>query len=115
MRTIAVLGALALFVAPVVGQAQKQLTWDMPGSTLAQVQGFTYSLSIDAGAATTVVPVCSGAASPFVCKVPLPALTAGPTHTAVVWATEPINGLEGARSTPFQISIPGLPGNVRVQ
>lgn len=65
---------------PVAGT--EQLAWDQPADTLATAQAYSYIPLVD----TTTPPsspvpfvgvTCSGAPSPFVCRVRLPALTTG--------------------------------------
>ena len=118
-----------LLAAPAVAAAQTptpvsqshRLAWDQDGPSLAIVQAYQYFVIVD-GVRTTqpILPIqCTGAATPFVCSTPFPALTPGP-HDVGLHAAELVNGVLNVSppSVPIAIAMrvtPLTPRNLRVQ
>lgn len=76
------LAAPALAQTPVL-QIDK-LAFDVPTATLAEASANKYLAYLDATpVGVSLVTTCTGTASPFVCKAPIPALTPG-AHTVTV-------------------------------
>jgi hypothetical protein len=123
MRTGLLLGVGLLLAGvasaqiPAVGT--EAITWDQAGDTLAQVQAYVYDAQDGTVAPVTLDGVtCSGAASPFVCSVRLPALTTG-LHSLTLRASVLVDGqpLSSPRSAPLLIvivAVPVAPQNLRL-
>jgi hypothetical protein len=120
--SLVLLALLALF--PVTGFAQAAPTdkfgWDQTGATLAVVQAYRYDLEMDGIVLSApLVQTCTGAASPFTCLSPIPALVPGP-HTARIRAvdvTTPTTPVVGPFSAPLAFSmraVPAAPGGLRI-
>lgn len=94
---------LVLLALPSVVQAQtttKVLSWSHVPDTLTVVNGYTFTLKIDAGTVSQISPTCATAGANVTCSTPI-VLTSG-THTLVVTAT---NG-NGSASGSFNY-VPG--------
>ena len=100
---------LVLLGSPLLAQSTYRLQWEQPNATLAQAQGYSYSLKVDAAAATAITATCAGTTA-ITCSTPMPVLAAG-SHTLVVTAT---NGFGSASSAPFPGSSPSAPINLTV-
>lgn len=93
-------------------KAQSQfLQWEMPLTTDVQANSYVYKWSIDSKPEEIVNTKCLGS-NPSICKTPLPALIPTVTHSIVLFATD-VSGAEGGRSSPFQVSIPAVPNNIK--
>lgn len=114
MRRVFVFVLVAIVLAPAVVAAQtvnRNLEWDHLADTLARVNGYVFTLKIDAAAATAITPQCQTAGADVHCKTPI-TLTPG-NHTIVVSATNANTTSSGtlnyvpppAPSTPVNITI----------
>lgn len=110
-HVFAVLACLVALAPAVVGQTPVwRLQWDQPAPTLAEAQGYLYSVRVDTQAPTSLTATCAGTAPAKLCSAPLPPLTSGP-HTLVLTAT---NAFGSASSAPLA-GAPPLPAiNVTV-
>ena len=118
--------AFLVLAAPLFAQTPSipgdKLGFDQPAGTLAEAQGYGYKLYLD-GATMGVggVATCAGAASPFLCTVPLPALTTG-THTVQLTASVTLPApdnrvIESVKSAVLSFRLfaaPGAPSTVRI-
>ena len=120
-RVLLMLAASLLLSVPVqaqTGPVGSGLAWDQEAPNLAEAQGYIYRASFDGGVFAGVTATCTGAASPFACRIALP-LQAG-AHTARVSAARVENGQESeqAVSPVFNFTlVPGTvtaPGNLRL-
>lgn len=110
---------LALAQTPPQATPNDRLAWDEVAPDIATAQGYTYALELDGVLrASPLSPVtCTGAASPFVCRVPFPATTPG-QHSLRLQASTIVNGkpLSSAFSTALVFTMvisPATPANVR--
>lgn len=110
-RVVLAVIVLVGLAAPVSAQ---RLEWDQQGASLTEVRGWTYRVSWDGGAFGVVVPTCAGAASPFVCSVPV-TLPVG-SHTVQVSAAFTATSPQAVSPTlTFQQAptMPPTPGGLR--
>jgi hypothetical protein len=83
-----------------------RLAWDQDAPDLATAQRYQYMIAIDGGTPQGLTDVtCAGAASPFTCAVPLPAL-APDVHSLTIATAALVNGvlLTSLPSTPLHVS-----------
>jgi len=99
--------ALSLFSTPVYAHTTPvvHLAWDYD-TTLAEVQSYTQSITIDGNVLTTAPACVSAGTTKVTCSVPVPALATG-SHNVIVSATRNgvttearINGLNIENSAP---------------
>lgn len=107
--------APALAQTPVVTGGER-LGWDMTGPGLGTVQGFRYTIQIDAQAPVVVVATCTGTAPTFRCVAAFPPMVPGP-HTVRVQAGMVISPTEttlGPASDQFSMvfGVVAKPGNL---
>ena len=100
--------ACVLLCVPVLASAQtviRSLEWDQIGAneTLANVQAYTTTLKIDAGAVMQIAPVCT-AQGPGVHCVYTPLLLASGVHTLTLTETN----IAGSASTGALTYTPGV-------
>jgi hypothetical protein len=111
MRTLLV---VLLMVVPVFAQAVPRLLWDQPGAVLADVQTYTYTMSLDGVAVVTpLAPTCKAPVAPATnvsCFAPIATMTPG-VHTVVLVAT---NAYGTTSSDPLVGGPPNKPTNVRI-
>lgn len=118
------LGLVGLFALAASATAQtavpnSQLAWDQPAGTLADASSMTYEATFDGaafGALTSVV--CSGIASPYVCRAAWPQLTPA-THTVQIRAVrvDGTNRYASPLSAVFNftfVALPEAPRNLRI-
>ena len=100
---------------PPAGPTSK-LAWDQPAGTLAEASAMAYDAFFDGAVAPSTLTgvVCTGAASPFVCSAPFPALT--PAAHGVTLAAR-----NAAGSSPVSavfnfifVALPQAPRNLRI-
>lgn len=103
---------IAVLSLPVVLQAQvaTKLAWDQQAASLAAANAQSYYATIDGNTIAMLTATCTGTASPFVCATAFPAVPPG-NHSITVNA---VAGLLEAASSPFPVSVPYPPTNVRV-
>jgi len=122
MRATLVL-SLLLFIAPAAfaqsnAAPTDKFAWNIEAASLAVAQAYTYELELDGTVlATALVTTCSGAASPYDCNAPIPAVTPS-THTARVRAVDtsgtPLTGPFSDLLTFTMRAVPSKPGNFRI-
>jgi len=94
--------------------------YQVPAPDLATAQGYRHELELDATLqAAALAHSCTGAASPFTCRSPIPAIT--PTqHTArvrmvnVLTTGSRVEGLWSSLLTFTMSAVPGTPVNLRI-
>lgn len=121
MKRYLLMAACVLFAAPAFAQTATptdQFQWQMAAVNLTQASGYRFDVELDAGTPVTLAGVtCTGAASPFTCKAPIPPVTPT-THTARVRAVD-ANGtpIIGPFSDPITFTMratPGQPTNLTI-
>lgn len=113
--------ALGLLLLASSAQAQtatptSRLAWDQTAATLAEASSLAYEATFDGAPIAALSGVtCAGAASPFVCSAPLPALAAG-AHAVAVQARNAVgpSPLSAAFNFTFISSPPAAPSNLRI-
>lgn len=122
IRWLGCLVALVLCAAIWLGaQATptSRLGWDQAAPSLAEAQGFTYKVYVDAGATGTLLTAvtCAGVTSPFQCSGAFPALSAG-VHSLQITAGNVNNGVpqESLKSNTLSLVFRALaaPTNLRL-
>lgn len=116
---LAALGLLGLASVAVAqtGSARQSFAWSQAAPALTDAQGYTYRYYADGSATAQVFAavVCTGAASPFTCAVPIPAFTPG--NHSITLTSGNVAG-ESAKSSPFAFDFvvtPAVPANMRIQ
>ncbi len=94
--------------------------WDMTGPSLAVVQAYRYDVEMDGVVSTTpLTTTCTGTASPFTCKAPIPPITPS-QHVVRVRAADvtiPSEVITGEWSDPLSFSMratPNKPGPISI-
>lgn len=109
--------ALAFLTIPSLLYAQSarptdNFQWDQTGASLAVVQAYRFDVEMDGVVlATPLAHTCTGTASPFTCKAPIPPVTPS-QHTARVRAadvTVPTEVITSEWSSPLQFSMRATP------
>lgn len=110
-----------LFVLSLAGKAEAQstLAWDMPNTTQADAQSYTYRVYLNAATVGTVATgvTCTAAGSPSVttCRLTLVGLTPG-KYSVQLTAANSVG--ESAKSVVLAFStltIPNVPFNLRIE
>lgn len=106
----AALALLAVASHPRAQTAVAKLQWTQNNltstATLADIQGYTYTLKVDGGPAQLLTATC---VAPLTCTAPLPTMASG-THTLALTATNAF----GSGSTTLNGTPPANPINVTV-
>lgn len=93
----------------------KSVAWEQPAPSLAEANSYGAVIYVDVQPKQTLTgKTCSGAASPFTCSAPLPALTPG-NHDLAVAVT--LGGAESAKSSTLAVNVVVLatPQNLTIQ
>lgn len=119
VMSAALCGSLLLLASSAQAQTAtptSRLAWDQTATTLAEASSLAYEASFDGAAIAALSGVtCAGAASPFVCSAPLPALAAG-AHAVAVQARNAVGAgpLSAAFNFTFISAPPAAPSNLRI-
>lgn len=88
-----------------------RLVWSQAAASLSEAQSYTYTLILDSVRQATPLGsvTCTGAASPFTCEVPFPAMTPGQHSVQLVASltvpsTPPVQ-LDSEASVPFSVRL----------
>lgn len=113
MRIVRGLFFITLFTATLQAQTPSyKLQWDQ-SEPLATVQGFSYTLKVDANPATSLTPTCVTQGTGSRCTAPLTPLPAGTSHTLTLTAfngfgsqaADPITGTPPSKASGVTITV----------
>lgn len=114
---VLVLLAAAPALAQTTGSVRQTFEWTIDAPTLDDAQGYAYHYYADSetGSSSFVAVVCTGVASPFTCRTPIPAFQPG-NHTIAITAENAAG--ESGKSGPFAfvfVATPAVPSPVRIR
>lgn len=106
-RLLLTIGVLLFAHAALAQTVTRLAEWEQPGATVAEAQGYAYTLKIDSAAPVVLTHTCAAVSSVTRCTAPLASalLTPG-THTLVLTAS---NAFGSASSPPLTGAPPAGP------